>query len=92
MAGQVCKGMIASGLKTAAPQVISEAVLVTNSACFSSLEAPQKSPIVPFLSQFASVSDAIWTQPAPGFGLRLHPSVDSASRFRTLSVPVVSGA
>jgi hypothetical protein len=83
--------MIASGLKTAPPQV-SEAVQVTNSACLSLLEASHVSPIVFSFSQFASAPDASWTQSASAFCLRLHPSVDSASRFRTLSVSPVSGA
>ena len=84
--------MIASGLKTAPPQVIPEAVLVTNSACLSSLEAFHVSPIAICFNQFASILDACRAQRAPGSRMRLHPSVDSASRFRTLSVPMVSGA
>jgi hypothetical protein len=83
--------MIASGLKTAPPQVIPEAVLVTNSACLSSLEAFHASPIVFRFNQFASCPDALWTQPASGSPLQLHPSVDSASRFFTLSVSPESG-
>ena len=84
--------MIVSGLKTAPPQLIPEAVLVTNSACLSSLEASHVSPIVPCFSQFASCPDTLWTLPASVPRSQLHLSVDSASRFRPLSDPSVSGA
>jgi hypothetical protein len=83
--------MIASGLKTAPPQGISEAVLVTNSACVCLLEASRVSPIALVMNQITSKFDAFWTQPALSFGLRLRSSVDVASRSRILSVPSVSG-
>jgi hypothetical protein len=86
------KGMIASGRKTAPPQVRSEVVLVTNSACPFSLEASLVSPITLIINQFASISGAVWTQFALSFGSRLHPSVYTASRSHTLSAPSVSGA
>ena len=84
--------MIASGLKTAPPQVIPEAVLVTNSACLSSLEASHVSPALIRFNPYASSPDALWTQSAADSCMQLHPSVDSASRFRTLSATPVSGA
>jgi hypothetical protein len=86
------KGMNASGWKTAPPQVLSEVVSVTNSACLSLLEASRVSPIDFVINQFASKLDVNWTQPALSFCSRLHPSVDSASRSRILSVAAVSGA
>ena len=86
------KGMIASGWRTAPPQIRSEVVSVTNSACPSLLEASQVSPIAFVINQFSPITGALWTQPALRFNSRLHPSVDSASRSRTLSAPSVSGA
>ena len=80
------KGMIASGPQTASPRVRSEVVLATKSACPSSLEASQVSPIVFVMNQFAPLG-ALWPQ-----STRLHPSVYTASRSRTLSVPSVSGS
>lgn len=84
--------MIASGWKTAPPQVGSEVVSVTNPACLSSLEASPVSPIAIVFSHFASNRDALWTQTALIFNSLLHSSVYTASRSRTLSAPSVSGA
>jgi hypothetical protein len=92
LAGQVFKGMNASGWKTAPPQVLTEVVSVTNSACLSLLEASRVFPIDIVINQFASKADANWTQAGACYSAELHPSVDSASRSRILSVPAVSGA
>jgi hypothetical protein len=81
--------MIASGWKTAPPR--EEVVLVTKSAWPSSLEASHVSPIAFLINQFASNLDARWTLPALSSHSRLHPSVDSASRSRILSVSSMSG-
>ena len=83
--------MIASGWKTAPPQVGSEVVLVTNPACTSSLEASPVSPIAIFFSHFASTSGALWTQIALSLNFLQHSSVYTASRSHTLSAPSVSG-
>jgi hypothetical protein len=82
------KGMTASGPRTASPQVSSEVVLATNSACPFSLEALIVSPIVFFISRIASFLDAFRPQSVSS----LHPSADSASRPRILSVPSVRRA
>jgi hypothetical protein len=65
--------------------------LATKSACPSSLEASQVSPIAFVLSQFAPAPGALWPQSRSSFGSCLHPSVHTASRSRNLSVPSVSG-
>ena len=77
------KGMIASGRQTASPRVLSEAALVTKSACQFSLEASPVSPIAFVISQIAPNPGAPWTQ-----SKCLHPSVYTASRSPVLSVPV----
>ena len=87
------EGMIASGLKTAPPQVYPEVVSATNSACHLSPEAPLVSPIISFINQIAFLIDALRTQSALSFPLLTAPvGLHTASRSRTLSAPSVSGA
>jgi hypothetical protein len=77
------KGMIASGWRTAPPQVDSEVDSVTNSACQVLLEASQVSPIVFGINRNAAIAGAIWTQSGVGHGPRPQPSVHTAFSSHT---------
>jgi hypothetical protein len=79
--------MIASGWRTAPPQVVGfEVVMATNSACLLSLEASPRVPDVPCVAQCEL------SQTSPGAELFQHlaPVVESRSRAsasRILSAP-----
>jgi hypothetical protein len=82
--------MIASGWRTAPPQVESEVDSVTNSAWQCLLEASQGSPIASGFNQMAPIVGAIRAQVGAGHDPLLHPSVYTAFHSRTLSAPSVS--
>ena len=84
--------MIASGWRTAPPQVDSEVVLVTNSACQCLLEATQGLPIASGFNQIAPILGVIRAQSPVGHAPRLPPPVYTDFRSPILSAPSVSGA
>jgi hypothetical protein len=82
--------MIASGWRTAPPQVVDiEVVLVTNSACLLSLEASPRVPDLPCDARSAlspsTLRAELFQHLAPVVESRSH-----ASASRLLSVPTVS--
>jgi hypothetical protein len=82
--------MIASGWRTAPPQVAdTEVVLVTNSACFLSLEASSRVPDLPCVAQSALAQSTFTAE----LFRHLAPVIESRSRAsasRSLSAPAVS--
>jgi hypothetical protein len=82
--------MIASGWRTAPPQVADfEVVLVTNSACLLSLEASSRVPDPPCVAQFALAQST----PTAELFQHLAPVIEFRSRAsasRILSAPTVS--
>ena len=79
--------MIASGWRTAPPQVSDfEVVLVTNSACLQLLEASTRVPDLPGIAQSALQGSALKAELYP----HLAPVIEFRSRAsaaRTLSAP-----
>jgi hypothetical protein len=79
--------MIASGWRTAPPQVSDfEVVLVTNSACLELLEASPRVPDLPGIAQSALQGSALKAELYP----HLAPVIEFRSRAsaaRTLSAP-----
>jgi hypothetical protein len=69
--------MIASGWRTAPPQVAdSEVVLVTNSACFLPLEASSRVPDLPGMAQSALPASALTAE----LSQHLLPAIELRSR------------